>query len=191
MALMHRNLGKWEMHDYVQAVKYLRKQPFVDPERIGITGGSYGGYTTSLALTKESEYFRFGIASSSVIDWRLYDSVYTERYMDTPQENPQGYDDGSVLNYIEGYRGGLRITHGSADDNVHMQNTVQFIDAVLESGKTVELMIYPDEFHGWRRSKKYRESVLSDTNFWLRNFFDRTIELPVPEKRSKEVRVAR
>ena len=87
---MHRELGKWEMHDYIAAVKWLKKQPFVDLERIGVTGGSYGGYIACMALTYGADYFTHGIASYSVTDWKLYDSVYTERFMDTPEENPDG-----------------------------------------------------------------------------------------------------
>ncbi|MBN2431530.1 MAG: DPP IV N-terminal domain-containing protein [Acidobacteria bacterium] len=184
MALMHRRLGHWEMHDYGEAVKYLRTLPFVEAEAMAIRGGSYGGYATALALTRGNEFFRYGIASSSVMDWRLYDSVYTERYMDTPAENPDGYTDASVLTYLERYRGGLRVTHGTMDDNVHLQNTLQFLDALLATGQTVELMIYPGERHGWSRSPKHRESALADLNFLLQSFFGRTISLaePSPER---------
>jgi dipeptidyl-peptidase-4 len=95
--------------------------------------------------------------------------------MDTPAENPEGYAAGSVLTYIDRYRGGLRLTHGTMDDNVHLQNTLQFLDALLPTGRTLELMLYPGERHGWRRSPKYRESAWSDLNFLLRAFFGRTI----------------
>jgi dipeptidyl-peptidase-4 len=168
--LMHRNLGKWEMFDCIEVVKYLRTCPFLDANRIGITGGSYGGYVTALALTSAPDYFCCGIADYSVIDWKLYDSVYTERYMDTPAENAEGYKESSVLNYIGNYRGGLRITHGSMDDNVHMQNTLQFMTGILSRGKTAELMIYPGEAHGYRTEMK-NEYYQSTVNFWLRAFF--------------------
>lgn len=171
MDAMYRNLGKWEMHDYIEAVKYLRKLPFIDKDRIGITGGSYGGYVTAMALTFGSEYFKYGIAASSVIDWKLYDTIYTERYMDTPEENPEGYQKASVLSYIEKYQGGLKITHGSMDDNVHMQNTIQFMDKILNTGKSIELMIYPGQRHGIRGKK--RVSVYrSNLHFWQRHFFN-------------------
>ena len=175
MNLMHRNLGKWELHDYIEAVKYLRTLPFVDPERIGITGGSYGGYVTTLALVSASEYFKYGDAGASVIDWKLYDSVYTERYMDTPKENPEGYKKGSVLNYIDKYKGGLRITHGTMDDNVHMQNTIQFIDKLIDAEKSVEFMLYPGQRHGYRGKKRYHDNK-ERVNFWLENFFNRRID---------------
>lgn len=170
MDLMYRDLGKWEMADYIEVVKYLRTLPFVDSERIGITGGSYGGYVTALALTCGSDYFKFGIAGSSVIDWALYDSVYTERYMDTPQDNPDGYKKSSVLSYIDKYKDGtLLITHGTMDDNVHAQNTIQFIDKVLEAGKFVELMLFPGERHGFRRLRTSNYKI--ELDFWLRKFF--------------------
>jgi len=168
--LMYRDLGKWEMFDYIQVVKYLYKLPFIDKEKIGIEGGSYGGYVTALALTYGSDYFKYGIASFSVIDWRLYDTVYTERYMDTPSENPEGYKRSSVLSYIDKYKGGLRIIHGTMDDNVHMQNTIQFINKVVDSNNPVELMLYPGGKHGFR-GKKRLASIKSDINFWLKSFF--------------------
>jgi len=169
MDLMHRNLGKWEMHDYIEAVKYLRTLPFVESRKIGITGGSYGGYVTAMALTYGSDYFQYGIAGASVIDWALYDSIYTERYMDTPKDNPEGYKKASVLNYIDKYKSGtLRITHGTMDDNVHMQNTIQFIDKVQDAGKFVELMLYPGERHGIRKKREVHSRA--DLEFWLKNF---------------------
>lgn len=174
MALMHRCLGKWEMQDYIEAVKYLRNLPYVDSQRIGITGSSYGGYTTTLALTNASDYFQCGIAGASVIDWALYDSVYTERFMDTPQENPEGYKNASVLSYIDKYKNNsLLITHGTMDDNVHMQNTIQFIDKAEDAGKMFELMLFPNERHG-ARAKRVIEAKM-ELDFWLRKFFGKTI----------------
>ena len=171
--LMYRSLGKWEMHDYIQAVKYLRTLSFVDSEKIGIRGGSYGGYATSLALTRAAEYFQCGIAGASVIDWALYDSIYTERYMDTPEENPEGYKDSSVLTYVDKYKSGsLRITHGLMDDNVHMQNTIQFVDKVLDEGKSIEVMLYPGQRHGYR-AKKGRDNNRAAIDFWLRKFYNK------------------
>ncbi len=175
MDLMHRQLGKWEMFDYIQGVKYLRTLAFVDGGRIGIKGHSYGGYAAALALTYGADYFQYGISGSPVIDWRLYDSVYTERYMDTPRENPEGYDKSSTLSYVDKYKGWLRITHGTLDDNVHAQNTLQFVDKVLDAGKTVELMLYPGNRHGIR-DKKSIEYRKSNINFWLKHFLGKTIE---------------
>jgi len=170
MALMYRNLGKWEMHDYIAAVKWLRQKDFVDSTRIGITGGSYGGYVTCMAMTYGADYFNFGNALYSVTDWKLYDSIYTERYMDTPKQNPEGYKNSSVLTYADKYKGGLRIVHGTMDDNVHMQNTIRLIDKLEDMDKDFELMIYPNARHGIgfpKRSHSARESV----QFWMRHFF--------------------
>ena len=138
IALMHRNLGKWEMHDLIEAVKWLHKKSFVDKTKIGITGGSYGGYTSCMALTYGSGYFTHGYARSSVTDWRLYDSVYTERYMDRPYENQDGYSFGSVMTHAENLKGVLFLAHGDMDDNVHMQNTIQLISQLIDLGKKFE-----------------------------------------------------
>ncbi len=153
VALMHRNLGKWEMNDYIEVVKWLQAQPFVDKTKICITGGSYGGYVTCMALTYGADYFTHGIALFSVTDWKLYDTHYTERYMDTPEENPEGYKNGSVLTFADKYKGVLRIVHGTMDDNVHMQNSIQLIDALQNLGKPFEFMLYPGERHGVRGAK--------------------------------------
>jgi dipeptidyl-peptidase 4 len=149
MALMYHVLGKWEMNDYSEAVKWLRRQPWVDSTRICITGGSYGGYVTCLALTAAAEYFPYGIAEYSVTDWRLYDSHYTERYMGTPATNPEGYRSSSVLTHVGNYRGVLRIVHGTMDDNVHMQNSIQLVDTLENLNKHFEFMMYPGGRHGW------------------------------------------
>jgi dipeptidyl-peptidase-4 len=154
---MHRNLGKWELNDYIEAVKWLRAKPFVDAGKIGITGGSYGGYVTALALTRGAEYFTHGIANFGVMDWRLYDSEYTERFMDTPAENPEGYRESAVLEYADRLKGTLRIVHGTMDDNVHMQNSVQLVDKLEELGKHFEFMIYPGARHGFGNKGKHAQ----------------------------------
>ncbi len=163
VALMHRNLGKWEMHDYITAAKWLKAKPWVDNKKLLITGHSYGGYMTCMALTYGADYFDFGYGGAPVTSWELYDSVYTERFMDSPQENPEGYKAASVLSYVNNYKGLLRIMHGDMDDNVHMQNTIQLIDKLENANKHFELMIYPGGRHGWGgvksahdRSERYR-----------------------------------
>lgn len=172
MAEMHRSLGKWEMHDLIAAVKWLREQPFIDKDRIGITGGSYGGYTTCMALTYGADFFTHGVADFSVTDWRLYDSVYTERYMDTPDENPEGYREGSTLTHADKYKGTLLLTHGTMDDNVHMQNTIQLVDRLTDLNKDFELMLYPNGRHGIgfpKAKHQQRERV----QFWFRHFLNK------------------
>ncbi len=172
VALMHRNLGKWEMHDYIEAVKWLREKPFIDAEKIGITGGSYGGYATCMALTYAADYFTHGIANFSVTDWRLYDNVYTERYMDTPEQNPEGYKNGSALTWASQYKGKLLITHGTTDDNVHLLNTLKFIDVLENLDKEFSLLLYPNKRHGWGGPKRVH-LVREQTQFWFRNFLEK------------------
>ena len=165
--LMHRNLGKWEMADLVAAAAWLRTRPFVAKDRIGIAGGSYGGYTTMMALFHAAGTFNYGQAGSSVTDWLLYDTVYTERFMDTPLENPEGYRAGAVLTYGDRYKGGLRITHGTIDDNVHMQNSIQVIDFLTGANKPFELMLYPDSRHGLQPGQR-AHSARETHDFWVR-----------------------
>ena len=167
---LYRSLGKWEIIDYEDAVKWLRAKPFVDSTHIGITGSSYGGYMTCLALTKGAGFWTHGFAGSSVTDWRLYDDVYTERYMDTPQDNPDGYKDGSTLTFVKNYKGKLYMTHGDMDDNVHMQNSIYLISKMEDEGKVFEFMLYPEGRHGWGGAKGVH-SRNEANNFWLRNFF--------------------
>lgn len=165
--LMHRNLGKWEMHDYIEAVKWLKKKTFIDTNKIAITGGSYGGYVTALALTYGADYFKYGIAEFGVMDWKLYDNVYTERYMDKPDENEEGYKNSSVLNYVKNYKGKLLITHGTMDDNVHMQNSIQLIYELQKLNKDFELMIYPNARHGITMPLR-NHSLKLKTQFWFK-----------------------
>jgi dipeptidyl-peptidase-4 len=166
--LMHRNLGKWEMKDLVVAADWLRKRPFIAQDRIAIVGGSYGGYATMMALTYAAGNFNFGQAGSSVTDWRLYDSVYTERYMDTPAENPEGYKNGAVLTWVDRYKGGLRITHGTIDDNVHMQNSIQVVDWLTSHDKPFELMLYPGSRHGLQPKQRAHQNRESH-DFWVKH----------------------
>lgn len=168
-ALMHRNLGTWELHDLIAAANWLRELPFIDPARIGITGGSYGGYVTCMAMTRGADHFTHGIAHFPVTDWKLYDSIYTERYMDSPAENPAGYEFASVMTHAENYRGRMLITHGTLDDNVHMQHTIQLIDRLEDLGKDFELMLYPNARHGFPPSKRGHAERMN-VRFWFRHF---------------------
>ncbi len=174
-ANMYRKLGHWEVHDLVEAVKWLRTQGFIDSERVGITGGSYGGYMTLLALFKAPEYFTHGISVAPVTDWRLYDTVYTERYMDTPQANPEGYRDGSVLEAAKNLRGELLLMHGTIDDNVHFQQSLQLIDVLTNAKLPFELMIYPGSRHGVRQRGHMNDL---HNRFWFRHFLGRPFAEP-------------
>jgi dipeptidyl-peptidase-4 len=143
---IYRNIGELELRDLEQGVAWLRQQPYVDPDRIGIWGWSGGGYMTLYALT-HSTSFKIGIAGAPVTDWRNYDSIYTERYMAMPQNNPDGYEKSSVVKAAGNLHGRLLLVHGTMDDNVHLENTIQFLYEAQKAGKQVELMIYPKSRH--------------------------------------------
>lgn len=175
VALMHRNLSKWEMKDYITAAQWLKAKPWVNPTKLLITGHSYGGYITTMALTKGADYFDYGYAGAPVTSWELYDTSYAERFMDTPQENPEGYKNASVLTYVDQYKGLLRIMHGDMDDNVHMQNTIQLIDKLQDANKHFELMIYPGGRHGWANTKG-KHDFSERARFYYLNLLDK----PVP-----------
>lgn len=172
--LMYRNLGRWEMHDYIEAVKWLKRKSFVDTNKIAITGGSYGGYVTALSLTYGADYFKYGIAEFGVMDWKLYDNVYTERYMDKPEENQDGYKNSSVLNYVKNYKGKLLITHGTMDDNVHMQNSIQLIYELQKLNKDFELMIYPNARHGITTPLRNHSNKLK-VQFWFKHLLGKEL----------------
>ena len=144
----YEQLGKYETEDQISAAKYLQGLSYVDGERIGIWGWSYGGYMSSLCLTKGAESFKMAIAVAPVTNWRFYDSIYTERYMNTPQKNAEGYDDNSPINHVDKMEGSYLLIHGSADDNVHVQNTMKMVSALVAADKEFDLFIYPDKNHG-------------------------------------------
>ncbi len=146
--MTYLQLGKYETIDQTEAARYLGGLGYIDAGRIAIFGWSYGGYISSLCLAKGADVFRAAIAVAPVTSWRYYDTIYTERYMRTPQENPDGYDDNSPINHVEKIRGPYLLVHGSADDNVHYQNTLEMANALIEAGVDFELMIYPDHNHG-------------------------------------------
>ena len=145
--LVYKNFGELELRDIEDGLTWLKSQSYVDGSRIGIWGWSYGGFMTSYALT-HSKSFKIGIAGGSVTDWRDYDSIYTERYMQTPQNNPEGYKKSSPVNAAKDLNGKLLLIHGAIDDNVHMQNTIQFVYELQKAGKQFELMLYPKSRHG-------------------------------------------
>ncbi len=146
--LTYLQLGKYETEDFISAAKYFGNMNFVDADRIGMMGWSYGGYMSSLCMTKGADQFSLGIAVAPVTNWRYYDSIYTERFMRTPQENASGYDDNSPIHFVDKLRGPYLLVHGSADDNVHLQNTMEMITALVEADKQFDLFIYPNKNHG-------------------------------------------
>jgi dipeptidyl-peptidase-4 len=143
-----RELGKYEVEDQIQAARQLGDMPYVDANRIGIWGWSYGGFMSSNCILKGNDVFSTAIAVAPVTNWRFYDSIYTERYMVTPQENPTGYDENSPINYVDQLKGNYLLVHGSADDNVHVQNTMRMIEALVQANKQFDWAIYPDKNHG-------------------------------------------
>ena len=144
---VYKNFGELELRDLEDGLTWLKSQPYVDDSRIGMWGWSYGGFMTSYALT-HSKSFKIGIAGGSVTDWRDYDSIYTERYMLTPQNNPEGYKRSAPRNAAKDLHGKLLLIHGAIDDNVHMANTIQFVYELQKAGKQFELMVYPKSRHG-------------------------------------------
>ncbi|MDP5044442.1 MAG: DPP IV N-terminal domain-containing protein, partial [Leeuwenhoekiella sp.] len=141
-------LGKYEVEDQIAAAKALGKRDYVDADRIGIWGWSYGGFMASNCIFQGADTFKMAIAVAPVTSWRFYDSIYTERYMTTPQENAGGYDTNSPLSHVDKLKGKFLLVHGSADDNVHVQNTMRLIEALVQANKQFDWAIYPDKNHG-------------------------------------------
>ena len=143
-----KELGKYEVEDQIDAAKVIGNYSFVDKTRIGIFGWSYGGFMSSNCILKGNDVFKMAIAVAPVTNWRFYDSVYTERYMQTPQENASGYDDNSPINHVSKLKGKFLLIHGSGDDNVHVQNSMQMMEALIQANKQFDSEIYPDNNHG-------------------------------------------
>ena len=143
-----KELGKYEVEDQIDAAKVLGSYSYVDKSRIGIFGWSYGGFMASNCLLKGADVFKMAIAVAPVTNWRFYDSIYTERYMQTPQENASGYDTNSPINFADKLKGNFLLIHGTADDNVHFQNSMQFVEALVQANKQFDWAVYPDKNHG-------------------------------------------
>ena len=172
---MYRNLGYWEMQDYMTMAKWFIANGSADPKKIAITGFSYGGYMSCYALTYGADVFTHAMAGGSVTAWELYDSHYTERFMDTQKENPEGYKSGSVMTHVKNFKGILQLVHGTMDDNVHMQNSIQLLSALQDNGKDVEFMLYPGGRHGWGGAKGKHFSDLKN-----KFIYKYLLEKPVP-----------
>lgn len=181
--MIYRQLTVCEVKDFVAWAQWLKSLPYVDGDKIGVEGFSFGGTMTSMLLMQAPDSFHYGIAGGGVYDWALYDSHYTERYMDTPQNNPEGYEISKVLNYVDGYpveyeMGSgvesvmLKLTHGTGDDNVHHQNTLQLVDAMQKEGKKFDFMIYPDGMHGYRGYQGHHFNQ-ANREFWLKYLLGR------------------
>ena len=150
------NLVKYETIDQINSAKELAKRPYINKNEIGIWGWSFGGHMSTNCLLKGSDTFKMAIAVAPVTSWRFYDSIYTERFLRTPQENPAGYDENSPINYANKLTGKFLLVHGSGDDNVHVQNTMRLTNALIEANKPFDQAIYPDRTHGIYRGKNTR-----------------------------------
>lgn len=146
--MTYQQLGKYETIDQIEAAKWLAKKSFVDADRIGIWGWSYGGYMSSLCLFKGSDVFKTAIAVAPVTNWKWYDTIYTERFMRTPKENRDGYEDNSPINHVEKMKGTYLLVHGMADDNVHAQNSYEMVNALIAANKQFDTYFYPNRNHG-------------------------------------------
>ena len=149
-SIVYQNLGRYETEDQLAAARYAASLPYVDGSNIGIWGWSFGGYEVLMALTTGNGTFKAGVSIAPVTDWRYYDSIYTERYMRTPNENPDGYKNGAPITHAANLQGSLLIVSGTADDNVHMSNTMEMTAALIEANKQFDMMIYPNQNHSIR-----------------------------------------
>lgn len=167
--ITYKQLGKYEIIDQIEAAKYLGSLKYVDANRIGIFGWSYGGYMSSLCMTIGAQWFKLGIAVAPVSNWRYYDSIYTERYNGLPQDNAQGYDDNSPINHVKKMKGKFLLIHGTADDNVHFQNSVDLVDKLIEADVDFETFYYPNKDHGIYGGNTRNHLYRKMTNFILEN----------------------
>lgn len=162
-----KELGKYEVEDQIDAAKVFGKYTFVDKSRIGIFGWSYGGFMASNCIFQGADTFKTAIAVAPVTSWRYYDSIYTERYMQTPQENASGYDNNSPITHVNKLKGNFLLIHGTADDNVHVQNTMKMVEALVQANKQFDWAIYPDKNHGIFGGKTRLQLYTKMTNFIL------------------------
>ncbi len=167
--ITQNELGKYELEDQIEAAKILGSFDYIDKERIGIWGWSYGGFMSANAILKGNDVFSLAISVAPVSSWRFYDTIYTERYMTTPQENPTGYDENSPINHVEKLKGDLLLVHGSGDDNVHVQNTMRLIEALVQANKQFDWAIYPDKAHGISGGNTRLHLYTKMTNFIKEN----------------------
>jgi dipeptidyl-peptidase-4 len=166
---IHRRLGTIEVEDQVAGVRWLVEQGLTDPARVGVYGWSYGGYLTAMCLLKAPDTFRVGVAGAPVTDWDGYDTHYTERYMDSPQANPDGYREGSALTFASQLAGKLLLVHGMVDENVHFRHTARLSAALERAGRPFDLMVFPEERHMPRDEpgRRYLEAQVAD--YFLRH----------------------
>jgi dipeptidyl-peptidase 4 len=166
--ITYNDLGKYEVIDQIESAKYLGGLDYIDEDRIGIWGWSYGGYMSSNCIFRD-DVFKAAIAVAPVTNWKFYDSIYTERYNGLPKDNEKGYEDNSPINHVSGLKGKYLLVHGSADDNVHVQNTMRLVEALVQADKQFDLFIYPDKNHGIFGGNTRGHLYTKMTNFILEN----------------------
>jgi dipeptidyl-peptidase-4 len=167
--MTYRQLGKYETEDQISAARSISELSFIDENRIGIWGWSYGGYMSSLALAKGNDVFKMAIAVAPVTNWRYYDNIYTERYMGLPQDNFSGYDDNSPINFVKDIKGKYLIVHGTGDDNVHFQNSVMMVNELIKNNIPFDSEFYPNKNHGIYGGATRFHLYNKMTNFILEN----------------------
>jgi dipeptidyl-peptidase-4 len=178
MKVVYQNLGKYESHDFAETAKYLATLPYIDPRRIGIMGTSYGGYSTVYTMEMYPDLFTAGVANSAVADWKLYDTIYTERYMGVLGDNKAGYESSSAIANAGKLQGHLLVIHSMLDDNVHPQNTMQLLTAFTAAGKDVDLRIYPPGHHGAAYDLQSFKLITRNTMDYLNKYLQPSPSMP-------------
>jgi len=167
--LVYGKMGKLELNDQIEGAKYFASLPYVDKDRIGIWGWSFGGYMSALCITAGADYFKTAVAVAPVTNFRYYDNIYTERYLGLPKDNASGYDDNSPITYADKLKGNLLVVHGSTDDNVHFQNTMDFVNALVKANKQFEMQVYPNRNHNISGGNTRYHLFKRITDYILRN----------------------
>jgi dipeptidyl-peptidase-4 len=167
--MTYKQLGKYESDDQISAAMYFGSQNYIDATRIGIWGWSYGGFMSSTCLTKGADVFKAAIAVAPVTNWRFYDNIYTERYMQLPKDNTDGYDLNSPINMVDKLKGKYLLVHGTGDDNVHFQNSVEMVEKMVEQNKAFQSAYYPNKSHGISGGNTRLHLFTLMTNFLLEN----------------------
>jgi dipeptidyl-peptidase-4 len=178
MKIVHKQLGKWESHDFVETARYIGAMPFADSTKMAIMGGSYGGYSTTYTLLTYPGVFKVGIANSPVTDWRLYDDIYTERYMGTIEDNAEGYKNSSDMTHAAGLKDHLLLIHSLVDDNVHASNTMQLLTALTNAGKDADFRLYPLGAHGAGYNSQSRLLIKEVSFDYLEQYLKGNFNLP-------------
>lgn len=170
MKVAYKHLGKWEAHDFAEAARYLATLPYVDSKHVAIIGTSYGGYSTLYTMEMYPDLFPVGVANSAVADWRLYDTIYSERYMGQLGDNADGYKESAPVEHADKLTGHLLMIHSMMDDNVHPQNTMQMLTAFANAGHDVPLRMYPPGHHGAAFNLESFKLIEQATDEWLNRY---------------------